>query len=298
MSSLLMRALLGVIATLGLGAGVARADCLLTIDPVQDQWVVPYDPFTSEAAQRQFDVLLANSGDSTCSGSARIDLRGEQFGLASIEDDERVPYVLIEDRAGADITPRAGQSARRLNRQAVNLAPGERALLRFTFAAVPRDVLSSGLYAQDAFLSIEDANGVPMGERALTLGLRVASAAVMGLKGEFQRSNGVARIGLGELKSGDKPLSASLYVLSTGGYRVTVRSENDGRLRLGASEWYVDYALAVGKEAMDLSTEDSFSVLSRRARADDYPLSVRIGDVTGKRAGDYSDVLTFTVAAL
>jgi hypothetical protein len=35
-----------------------------------------------------------------------------------------------------------------------------------------------------------------------------------------------------------------------------------------------------------------------QARNDDYPLTVRIGDTSGKRAGDYSDTLTFTVAAI
>lgn len=298
MSSLLMRSALAAGAALTLGAGGAQAQCLLTIDPVQDQWVVPYDPFTSDTAERQFDVAVVNNGDAACSGAVRVDLRGEQFGLTSTDDQDRVAYVLVEDRAGADVTPRAGQSARRLNRRSLNLAPGDRTLLRFTFAAVPQEVLSSGLYSQNVFLSVEDTNGVPLGERPITLGVQVASAAVMGLKGEFRRSNGVARIDLGELTPGQKPLSTSLYVLSTGGYRVTVRSENDGRLRMGNTDWYVNYALGVGKETMDLSSEDSFSVQSRRARADDYPLSVRIGNVTGKRAGDYSDILTFTVAAL
>lgn len=298
MSSFLMRSALAAGAALALGTGAAQAGCLLTIDPAQDQWVVPYDPFTSDGVERQFDVAVVNVGDTPCSGAIRVDLRGEQFGLTPVEGGDRVAYVLVEDRAGTDVTPRAGQSARRLDRRSVNLAPGDRTLLRFTFAAAPQEVLSSGLYSQDVFLSLEDSNGVPMGERPVTLGVQVASAAVMGLKGEFQRSNGVARIDLGELTPGQKPLSTSLYVLSTGGYRVTVRSENEGRLRLGTSDWYVNYALGVGKEAMDLSGEDSFSVQSHRARADDYPLSVRIGNVTGKRAGDYSDTLTFTVAAL
>lgn len=279
-------------------ASPAHADCQLAIDPVQDEWTVDYDPFTADAAERTFDVAMTNTGDTACSGILRVDLRGMPFGLSNGENSQRVVYVLAEDRTGADLTPRSGQSLRRGARQAVNVAPGERALMRFTFAALPEEILSSGLHSQDVFLSMEDARGLPLGEQPITLGVQVASAAMMGLKGEFRRSNGIARIDLGELTAGQKPLATSLYVLSTEGYRVTVRSENEGRLRLGASEWYVDYGLAIGSRTMNLATEDSFSIQSRRARADDYPLTVRIGNVAGKRAGDYSDVLTFTVAAI
>src|SRR5690606_41702073 len=61
------------------------------------------------------------------------------------------------------------------------------------------DVPSQGLYTQQARIALEDDNGAIVGERPLTLGFEVIPAAVMGLKGEFQRSNGVARIDLGEL---------------------------------------------------------------------------------------------------
>ncbi|MES2033631.1 MAG: hypothetical protein V4466_05600 [Pseudomonadota bacterium] len=289
------------VASLGLGllsAGAASA-CVLSVQPADTQWMIRYDPFSQDATQRQFEVAVVNQGQERCSGKVRVELNGEEFGLRSATETARVPYALIDDRNGADVTPRAGGvSARRLNSQPVALAPGERGRLQFTFAAAPPEVPSQGAYTQEATILLEDDNGLPVGARQVTLTFVVVPAAVMGLKGQFQRSNGVARIDLGELTAGTRPLTASLFVLSTGGYRVTVKSTNEGKLRLGKTDWYVDYTLGVGSKRMGLDEPATINVVSRRARADDYPLSVEVGSVAGLRAGDYTDELMFTVAAL
>lgn len=282
----------------GLGAGTARADCVLSIQPAQDQWLIPHDPFAGDSLQRQFDVNIVNLGDSPCSGRVSIGLRGETFGLTKAGDSQRVVYAVVDERGGTDVTPRTGQSSRRINAQPIHLDAGERTLARFTFAGDTEAMLGQGVYSQTAFISVQDAEGLTLAEHPVNLAINVIPAAVMGLKGEFQRINGVARIDLGELTAGSKSLGTSLFVFSTGGYRVSVESSNHGRLRQGASEWYIDYGLAIGQEGMNLQAGDDFEVVSHRARADDYPLSVTIGDVTARRAGDYSDVLTFTIAAL
>ncbi|PZU57708.1 MAG: hypothetical protein DI552_07880, partial [Brevundimonas sp.] len=168
----------------------------------------------------------------------------------------------------------------------------------FSFTAAPSETLSAGLYSQNAFISLETPEGQTLAEKPVTLSIEVPSAAVMGLKGEFRRTGGTATIDLGELTQGVRPLRTTLYVLSTAGYSVSVSSENRGRLRQGASEWYVPYALALGDRDMDLGRGGRLDVVSRRARLDDYPLTISVGSVAGKRAGDYSDILTFTVAAL
>jgi hypothetical protein len=287
-----------LLAASAAGVGAARADCNLSIQPAQDQWMIQHDAFAGDALQRQFDIALVNLGDSPCAGTVRIDLRGEQYGLSRPGVAERVAYALVDERGGNDITPRTGQSARRLNAQPVSLGAGERSLVRFTFAADPEALLGEGIYSQNVFIAVEAADGAPIAERPVSLAINVIPAAVMGLKGEFQRINGVARIDLGELTEGPRSLGTSLFVLSTGGYRVSVESSNGGRLRMGASDWYVDYGLAIGSNSMSLSQGDDFEVTSRRPRADDYPLTVMVGDVRGRRAGEYSDVLTFTIAAL
>lgn len=279
-------------------ASPALADCQLTIEPGQTEWEIRYDPYTEDVAQRQFDVALLNRGETPCEGVIRTDLRGEQFGLTQMRTSDRVAYALIDERGGADITPRAGRNARRLDTRSISVAPGERALVRFTFAPDTAGRLSAGSYSQDVFLAVEDAAGTAMAQRPITLSLNVISTALMGLKGQFQRSNGVANIDLGELRSGLRPLRTSLFVLSTAGYSVSISSANKGQLRLGQTDWYVDYALGLDNRQMDLRTVSTLTQPSRSARADDYDLSVDIGSVAGKRAGKYSDTLTFTISAL
>lgn len=283
---------------LAMTAGAAQAACELSIEPASTQWIVPYDPFTDDAAVRQFDVAMVNLGDSDCRGSIHIDLNGELFGLAQAGRSGRVLYSLVDEGSGTDVTPRAGQNPRGLNARPVRLSPGERGLFRFSLVAAPGELLSRGTYTQTAILSVRDPRDMPLDEQPLVLGIEVASAAVMGLSGEFRRSARGAVIDLGELTPGPKPLAASLYVHSTGGYIVSISSANRGRLRLGSTEWYLNYSLGVGDRAANLASSDSFSVVSNDAREDNYPLSVSIGEVSGKRAGAYSDVVTFTVAAM
>ncbi|WP_374515235.1 hypothetical protein [Brevundimonas sp.] len=293
--------ILAATAMLALGSATgaaAQQQCSLAVQPAEDQWIIRYDPFAGDALQRQFDVSVVNVGDRPCAGAVRAELAGEEYGLRSVDGRERIPYALVDERHGADITPRTGANAPRLNAHPVALRPGERALLRFTFAADPTGTPSRGLYSQNVRLLLEHANGLVAGEHPITLALEVAPAAAIGLKGQFQRSNGVARIELGELSPGPRPLTAALYVMSTGGYRLSIRSANNGRLRLGTTDWYVDYTMGLGDRRFDLESPGSIDVVSTRARSDDYPLSIDIGSVSGRRAGEYTDVVTFTVAAL
>lgn len=272
--------------------------CRLVVESGADQWMMRYEPFDQDVALQEFDVAVVNQGDGPCVAVSRVELRGEQFGLVNEAGGQRMAYALVDERGGADVTPRSGLSARRVGVRPLTLAAGERALMRFSFTAAPADALSAGLYSQNAFINLETVDGRPLAEKPVTLTLQVPSAAVMGLKGEFRRNGGTATIDLGELTQGVRQLRTTLYVLSTAGYSVSVASQNRGRLRQGDSEWYVPYGLALGDRTMDLTRGGRVDVVSRRARLDDYPLTINVGSTTGKRAGDYSDTLRFTVAAL
>ncbi|MFA4940773.1 hypothetical protein [Brevundimonas sp.] len=298
--ALLLAAAAAATATL-IAAAPSQAQtsgCRLVIESGADQWMMRYEPFDQDVALQEFDVAVVNQGDGPCAAVSRVELRGEPFGLANEAGAQRMPYALVDERGGTDVTPRAGQSARRVGVRPLNLAPGERGLMRFSFTAAPSEALSAGLYSQSAFINLETTDGQPLAEKPVTLSLQVPSAAVMGLKGEFRRSGGMPTIDLGELTRGVRQLRTTLYVLSTAGYSVSVASQNRGRLRQGTSEWYVPYGLALGDRDMDLSRGGRVDVVSRRARLDDYPLTINVGSTVGKRAGDYSDILTFTVAAL
>ncbi len=280
------------------GPGSAQPRCDVVIESGGGQWVIEHDPLTSSQAMRQFDLAVVNRGSAPCTGVASVDLRGDPFGLAKEGETTRLPYSLVSEDGPVDLTPRTGQNQRRPESRPFNLRPGERVPMRFTVSANVADTLSAGLYSQTVFLGITHPNGSLWAERPITLGLRVASTALIGLKGEFTRSGGVANINLGPLSEGDRPLNTTLYVLSTSGYTVSVSSANGGRLRQGQTEWYIPYTLGVGDRKVNLSRPSQLDVVSVRSRFDDYPLSVTIGSTAGRRAGDYSDIVTFTVAAL
>lgn len=290
-------AALGLLALIP-GQASAQDKCNLTIQPALDQWVIRYNPLEDEIAQRTFDVLLVNSGRTPCNGNILASLQAEAFGLTTPGGANRVRYTLVDvDYGGVDITPRSGESARR-NGTSVSIKQGEQLPARITFAAFPEAGVAQGRYTQVANLFVEQANGTIHATRPVTLVLDLAAAAAIGLKGEFSRPNGTPVIDLGELTEGVRSLNTALYVHSTGGYRVSITSANRGRLRQGATAWYVDYNLNVGAQDINLQRTDTINVVSQTARRDDYPLAVRIGDVSGKRAGEYSDTLTFTVAAI
>lgn len=275
----------------------AQPQCELSIQPALDQWVIRYNPLEDEVAQRSFDVLLVNNGK-TCNGDILASLQGEAFGLTAPGGASRVRYTLVDvDYGGVDITPRTGESAHR-NGNSISIKKGEQKPARITFAAFPDAGVAQGRYTQVANLMVEHADGTIHATRPVTLVLELAAAAAIGLKGEFSRPNGTPVIDLGELTEGPRTLNTALYVHSTGGYRVSVSSANRGRLRQGATAWYVDYNLKVGAQNINLQGVDTINVVSNTARKDDYPLTVGIGDVSGKRAGEYSDTLTFTVAAI
>jgi hypothetical protein len=282
----------------GGGGSNAQPGCRLVVESGPDQWVLNYNPFSDTTASREFDLAIVNRGTGPCTAVAGVDLRGETFGLTQGGAGDRLTYALIDERGGTDLTPRAGESSRRVGSRPVNLTPGERAPLRFSLTVSSSELLSAGLFSQAAFITLEHPNGTPLAEKPVTLGVRVASAAMMGLKGEFQRNAGVATIDLGVLSQGTRSLNTTLYVLSTAGYRVSVSSANAGRLRQGTTDWYLPYSLVVGERPVDLSAVRSVDVVSTRARQDDYPLSISLPSTAGMRAGDYSDVIRFTVAAL
>lgn len=279
-------------------ANAAARGCRLVVESGQDQWIVSYDPFVDATAERQFDMTVVNQGGAACVGVVGLDLRGESYGLSRNGMGERLQYAVVDERASADITPRTGETVRRPGGRPVTLPPGDRAVMRFSVVLNTAEVPSAGFYTQTAVLTFEHPNGTPLAERPVTIGTRIAPAAMIGLKGEFRRSQGVATIDLGSLSEGARPLNTTLYVLSTSGYSVSVSSANSGRLRQGSTDWYVPYTLRIGDQTVDLASNRSLDVISDRARFDDYPLGVSVGPVAGVRAGEYTDTVRFTVAAL
>jgi hypothetical protein len=282
-----------------LSSQACAESCALAIQPANSNWqIANYDPFSDQVAQQSFDVAFVNNGKAACQGQVQVELRGERYGLAAVGSSDTVAYSLIDTDSQADLTPRTGVNAKRLNSRPLSIEPGKRELRRFVLVADPGDLPASGDYSQSVVIAVLDPNGLPLSERPVTLSMRVAAAAMMGLKGSFTATGGGGLVKLGQLREGSIDLPLQLYVKSTSAYRVTVTSANQGRLRLSGTEWAVRYQLSVGAKAMDLNKTDHIEVARRGAHDDNYGLGVNVRDMANKRAGSYTDTVTFTVAAI
>ena len=71
-----------------------------------------------------------------------------------------------------------------------------------------------------------------------------------------------------------------------------------GRLRLGSSEWYVPYSLAIGGNSVNLTGMRTISGSTKgNLRRDALPIQFLIGNTSDRRAGVYSDVISIAVTA-
>lgn len=286
--------------------GNQQPHCGMRVESTPSQAVIEFDPLSDLAASDVFQVVFVNSGTGPCTAIFGTDLKGEPWGLTSTGGQPGMLYELESVDAAGNLTPRPGNGHGNGNANVsgigpFTLQPGERFTLRFrlTIPTEMTEVWPADLYSQTIYLRAAHPNGSVWAETPIVVGVRVKSAALIGLKGEFRRVAGVPTINLGQLVEGDKNLNTDLYVISSSSYAVTVTSKNGGRLEESEnSDWYVPYTLTVGQHHLNLVEARSWSVNSTRARMDEYPLSISIGSLADRRAGDYRDVVTFTVAAL
>lgn len=293
-------------AALLLAAGAAAAepkdDCLLKVDPISTIWSInAYDPFAGQKPVRTFEVAFLNVGGKPCNVRLSMDTLGQPYGLASeVGLASRLNYTVVNETLSADITPVLGSSGKPAETgQQLHVKPGERQIVQFSLAVDPSAVSGDGRYSQTVNLRAAEANGTPVGERAIVLSLDVTPSAVMGLKGAFTRNTGGgARIELGELKTGATSLPVAVYVYSTRGYRMAAESRNNWRLALADSaDWAVPYRLSLGgKPIGDATTVDVHA--GNGLREDSYGVGVTLQDVSRLRAGLYTDLVTLSVAPL
>jgi hypothetical protein len=281
------------------GTAEAAGACKLQIEPSPNAWTITgYDPLGGGGASGEFDLVLTNNGDQKCEGNVLVHLQGEPWGLQGAHGG-RLPYTLLDQFNGVDVTPNAGRSSRRQLGDTVQVDPGQRKILRYSLVVNTDNLPSDGVFQQTVFLDFQGDDGMVMGERPISLSLNVTPSAVMGLKGAFSRNDKGARIDLGELTTGATNLPVELYVLSTRAYSVTVQSEHNGRLKLVQGDWYVPYSLTLGGQAINLATGGQLKSGPGLSLHDDsYPLGVVVGNVSNSRAGACADVLTLTVSPL
>lgn len=269
--------------------------CRLRIDATQGQWIINgYDAFSDNSPIGSFDLTFVNSGDGACRFLPIFQTDGSAFGLTT-GNGPSLPYSLFDLYGGYDTTPTGGRTLRTANHRRVEIAPHAQQIVRYTLnvgGTIPGD----GLFKQRLAIIAEDDNGSALAERSVNVGIHVLPSATLGLAGAFQRHNGQADIDLGDLQAGIAAVPLALSVQSTRGYTLAFKSLNAGNLRLSGAEWRIPYRIIVDGQLLDLGSESLYSKRASSMRRDSLPIAFQIGNVSDKRAGTYSDLVTVTVS--
>jgi hypothetical protein len=260
-------------------------------------WVIHgYDPFGSAPASDEFDLTFYNDGGAACRVRPSFDTDQQPFGLDQ-GTSPRLAYTLLNRTSNEDVTPRSGRTLASPARPLVVINPGGSQTLRFGLVIVTDNLTSDGTFSQSLRLVAEDQDGGVSASRQLTIGIDVKAAALIGLSGAFTRNQGRALVDLGTLQEGVAPVPLTLYIQSTRGFTVSFESQNNGKLKLAGTDWAIPYAIVVGDRTVILGGQANYtsSLGTDRARRS-VPFRFAVGNVSQKRAGTYSDVITVSIA--
>jgi hypothetical protein len=279
-------------------AAAPVTECQVRMNASPASWIIQgYDPFGGSSAEGTFGVTFVNEGGAECRFNPVFELRQPPFGLSK-GTGKPIGYVLLNLTDTLDVTPRTGRSQRISSSRELTLRPNESRTILYKLVADPDDVKDAGTFTQDVTLEAQDSRLGSFGGTSLVLGINVLPSARIGLAGAYSMNDGQAVVDLGELRPGVAPVPLQLRVNSTGGYDVTVSSANAGRLRMGASDWFVPYTVAIGGNALNLTGATTVSgPTGAGLRRDSLPIHFVIGDVSDRRAGIYSDVVSISVTA-
>lgn len=283
---------------------VQGTDCQLRINPAPASWIITgYDPFAESLPEGTFSVTFVNEGGAECRFMPLFDLSEPPFGLSK-GTGKPVGYALLNLTDTQDVTPRSGRTQRISSQREVVLQPKESRSMLYKLVANPEDVRNAGVFTQRVTLEAQDSSFRSLMGTDIVLGVTVLPSVRIGLAGAYRMNNGQAVVKLGELKEGASPTQLQLHVRSTAEYDISVSSANSGRLRLGSSQWFVPYSVVIDNKSFNLNgveTLSSSSGSSRSAKSqnslDILPFQFIIGDVSNRRAGVYSDVLSVSVTA-
>lgn len=272
--------------------------CRVRVQATPTAWIIQgHDPFGSGVPEATFSATFTNDGSGECRFVPTVQLDKPPFGLSK-GSGRPIRYVLLNLTDTQDVTPRAGRTQRRVSQAKVVLGPNEVHTVVYKLAANPEDVTNAGTFTQEVTLEAEDETFKILGGARLVLGLNVLPSARIGLSGAFTMNDGHAVVDLGELREGPAQVPLMLRVSSTGRYEIGITSANAGKLRLGSSDWLVPYAVAIGGKPINLSAIDTITgSAGANLHPDSLPIQFFIGDVSNRRAGVYSDIISISVTA-
>jgi hypothetical protein len=248
-----------------------------------------YDPFAPEDSRQHYVLSVRNQGEIPCAFA--VDMSSEHVPLSF---EGKLRYDLAD--GGGAALPFPGATL-----VTPLLRPGEEHKLTFLAMIGRGQATPPGRYHDRIGAILRAAHGhaarYTLDRAALYLTCRVASITEVNIAGAGLRT----AIDFGELVSGDRR-SVLLEVRANQHYSLQIQSEHGGVLALSPSipgeTWSIDYALLIDDRPVHLRPHTAvYFPVPKIIEEEQHKFTVSIGDVSGKRAGLYRDVITITITA-
>ncbi|MFO0474319.1 MAG: hypothetical protein ACK52K_04095 [Alphaproteobacteria bacterium] len=291
-------AILLALSALKPGAAVAACDAeIKSIDTVP---TIDYEPFANRQKREDFEVEIRNKGDEPCrvalaiaggtTGAQRFYVNGSDKLAYEVLTRDGVPYP-------NDIGTPAG--VRRLDG-----GDDEDTSIKVRLRIPAGLVSPAGTYTDELRLRLFDVSGatpVPLGpERTVPAAARIQARAqlnIAGTSGKFGAFE-LDEIDFGDMTTGAKR-NAVVQVRATRPVAITLSSRNLGVLKHTELKGTagVPYSLTVAGVLVNLAGSSAPIQRTPELSLDgtSYPMTVTIGDTTGRAAGNYKDRITISV---
>ncbi len=258
---------------------------------------VSYDPFAFAPVSTHAEVALDLEGDDACAVTLRlVDASLAHIDTVSLGQPGAVIFaVKPSDAGGVSVDPVASTAT-------VSLSHDNRhAVVRWDFTLVQDSVLAPGTYVAPLTVTArpDGASGDLMTKGALTLTtLPRAQVNIAGASGAFGQSR-LPLLDFGTLTTGETR-RAFVQVRANSPVTVQISSKNHGVMANDDAPTAdpIPYDLRLDGQSVDLSG------VARRAvdppltvDGVSLPMDITIGNVDGKMAGRYSDVITIDVSS-
>lgn len=282
--------LLWSIGTAAFASDDDETTCALEAVSVEGEAGLVYYPFAKRDEVRPLRLVI------DARGQCRFGLALLPTSVAQLQGPGRPLNVTFRDR-GDQIIPLNGNEQRWIEFQRTSRGT------EVDFAvSLPRGQARRAGNYSNTFVARIFADGRPLLDIDFPLSVRVAAQADLHLAGNGEGQLGRSTVmNFGKLETG-KTLSALMAVRANGAYNLTVSSENNGQMRhvsLVGENTAVPYTASLDGQPLSLqSGTDSRDYSIPNDGEQMRNISVQIGDVKGRMAGQYRDTLRVTVTLL
>lgn len=275
--------LLWVCAFFATSAIAAESPCLARIEQIVVQGDTTYRPLAGSSTTLTIDIRLRNIKGCQPLITLRNDGMDRLVGMSGV-----LPYRLF-DAAGH---PFSADGTTRIAARSENV--------RISLVILPGQLMRPGPYRDRLTLQLLDSER-HLDSRETGIEVSVAAQAAIAAAGSQFGGFSVARgaaMDFGVLEQG-KEREAFLFVQSNSNYVLRLQSDHGGVLRRQSGSASPDNSISyqASLDGVPLDLKQPVTVRNREGIRSEapYTLRARIGQVEGKQAGSYQDVITVDV---